>query len=126
MDQDMRKWIEQQRRLAREGKLPKERLDVLALVDVPFERSCREEKGMAVDEDEEEEEVQDLPAYFAALALGSGPLLVPPPEAITLNALAPHWRNGYQYRRWRAPPCTQRRGGALLHDRVAGVSLNWP
>lgn len=61
MDQDMRKWIEKQRQLAREGKLPKERLDVLALVDVPFERSCREEKGMAVDEDEEEEEeeVQD-------------------------------------------------------------------
>jgi hypothetical protein len=59
MDQDMRKWIEQQRRLAREGKLPKERLDVLALVDVPFARRCLEEMGMALDEDEEEEEEED-------------------------------------------------------------------
>lgn len=59
MDQDMRKWIEQQRRLAREGKLPKERLDVLALVDVPFARRCQEEMGMALDEDEQEEEEEE-------------------------------------------------------------------
>ncbi len=64
MDQDMRKWIEQQRRLAREGKLPKERLDVLALVDIPFARRCLEEMGMSLDEDEEkEEEKEEDPDY---------------------------------------------------------------